>query len=174
MSNHLRKALEGLRLELEKLQAQEKEIMKNMNSIASMLGEKTPFENIAPTQGGSTIRPDQFFGKGLAPAVKAYLLTRGRAVPAHEILEGLKAGGFSIPQDWKSEKYWLRNLTISLTKNRNDFVYVKSSNSYGLWDFYPDLKRERGKRNKQESTVISPDNTVREEADEEEGNPKEG
>ena len=28
----------------------------------------------------------------------------------------------------------------------NDFVYVKSSKAYGLWEFYPEKQREREKQ----------------------------
>lgn len=87
--------------------------------------------------GKAEIRRDQFYGKGLATAVKVYIKMRGRALASQEIIEALKVSGFDFPGKW-SEKFMLRNLAILLSKNRNDFVYLKHSNSFVLLEFYPD------------------------------------
>ncbi len=62
----------------------------------------------------------------------------GHAAPVSEILDALKRGGY----DFGKEKYADKNLRISLGKNSQTFVQVKGSDSFGLLEFYPDLKRE--------------------------------
>ena len=155
MSNDLSKAVEALNNELSKLFEREVEIKKTINNLSAMMGKPQPFSDVelSRVQNSMSIRPDQFFGKPLAGAVKEYLKMRGQACTPQEINDGLIAGGFEFPKDW-TEKYQLRNLSISLSKNSKEFVYVKSSNAYGLWEFYPDKKRERQKAQKGNAEVI--------------------
>jgi hypothetical protein len=146
MSADLNQAISSLYAELGSVEARSLEIKKMINNLSAMLGESLPFSNVETTVGfgNQSIKPDQFFGKGLSTAVKEYLKMKNQACTAQEIFDALRAGGFEFSKDW-GEKFQLRNLTISLSKNRNDFVFVKSSNAYGLWEFYPDKKRERQK-----------------------------
>lgn len=147
MSNDLSAAVESLYNELNSILERATEIKKTINNLSALMGKPQPFTDVeaASYRGGLSIRPDQFFGKSLATAVREYLKFRGQACTAQEIYEGLRTGGYEFPKDW-TLKYQLRNLTISLSKNRKDFVYVKSSNAYGLWEFYPEKKRERAKQ----------------------------
>jgi hypothetical protein len=147
MSVELEKAIDSLYIEMENLNKRISEIKKNVNSLSALMGKDQPFTDseLLSVNLSTSIRPDQFFGKGLATAVKEYLRMRGQSVSAKEIYEGLKSGGFEFTGN-KNESIQFRNLAISLGKNTNDFVYVKSSNSYGLWEFYPERKREKEKR----------------------------
>ncbi|MCX6174744.1 MAG: hypothetical protein NTZ27_08355 [Ignavibacteriales bacterium] len=146
MSADLTSAIESLYAELETLTKRANEIKKNINSLSALMGKEQPFTDSEFSSIGNSanIRPDQFFGKGLATAVKEYLKMRGQAVTAKEIYDALKTGGFEFTGN-KNEAIQYRNLAISLGKNSSDFVYVKSSNAYGLWEFYPDKKREKRK-----------------------------
>jgi hypothetical protein len=137
-------AISALYERLDELIEQERTIKRTINDLSVIDGVEAPFPDVetAGISGIRNIRSDQFFGKSLNGAVKEYLRIIGRAVPVKEILEGLKRGGFEFPSHWAKE-HWLKNLSISISKNRNDFVYVKSSDSWGLWDFYPEKKRER-------------------------------
>lgn len=152
MSIELEKAIESLYGELENINKRAIEIKKNVNSLSALMQKTQPFTDaeMATGSSGVSVYPDQFFGKGLATAVKEYLKMRGRASTPQEILDALVAGGFEFVGG-SDEKYRLRNLSISLSKNRNDFCYVKTSNAYGLWEFYPDKKRERTKNQKEET-----------------------
>jgi hypothetical protein len=154
MSIDLTNAVDSLYAELENLNKRVSEVKKNINSLSALMGKEQPFaDSELSSIGNSTnIRPDQFFGKGLATAVKEYLKMRNQAVPAKEIYEALKSGGFEFTGS-KAENIQIRNLTISLSKNSNDFVYVKSSNAYGLWEFYPDKKREKEKKKNNDEPV---------------------
>lgn len=137
-------AISALYERLDDLIEQERTIKRTINDLSVIDGGEAPFPDVELGGPGDVrrIRSDQFFGKSLNGAVKEYLRIVGRAVPVREILEGLKRGGFEFPAHWGNE-HWLKNLSISISKNRNDFVYVKSSDSWGLWDFYPEKKRER-------------------------------
>lgn len=137
-------AISALYERLDELIEQERTIKRTINDLSVIDGAEAPFPDVetAGISGVRNIRSDQFFGKSLNGAVKEYLRIIGRAVPVREILEGLKRGGFEFPGHWTKE-HWLKNLSISISKNRNDFVYVKSSDAWGLWDFYPEKKRER-------------------------------
>ena len=147
MSADLSQAMDSLYSELKGVEARSIEIKKMLNNLSAMLGKEPPFQNIETGMvlGNQPIRPGQFFGKGLSTAVKEYLKMRNQACTAQQIFDALKIGGFEFPKDW-TEKYQMRNITISLSKNSYDFVYVKSSNSYGLWEFYPEKQRERKKQ----------------------------
>jgi hypothetical protein len=149
MSNDIKKAIESLKEELKKVELKSIELKKMINNLSVFAGEHAPFSNIETTTNlGSSLNilPDQFFGKGLSTAVKEYLRMKGRAATVDEIYEALNSGGFEYPKEWK-DKTRKRNLAISLSKNRYDFCYVKTDtiSAFGLWDFYPDKKREREK-----------------------------
>lgn len=147
MSDQIRSAIDSLYSEMEILNKRMAEIKKSINNLSVINGEEPPFKDLEFTTvvGTNSIRPDQYFGKGLATAVKEYLKARGRAATVQEIYDALRSGGFEFTGT-KGEKIQMRNLAISLSKNSTDFVYVKSSNAYGLWEFYPEKKREREKK----------------------------
>lgn len=163
MSTDIQAAIESLYSEMNSLNIRMTEIKRSINSLSNLIGKPAPFNDtefssIAIT---SNMRPDQFFGKGLATAVKEYLKMKGRALTVQEIYEGLKSGGFEFTGS-KEEKIQMRNLAISLSKNSNDFVYVKSSNAYGLWEFYPEKKREREKKKTVNTETNGNDNDSKE------------
>jgi hypothetical protein len=161
MSAELKKAVESLYAELDKINERAAELKKNINSLSALIGSPQPFSDVELSSSGNvvSVHPDQFFGKGLATAVREYLKMRGRAATPQEILTVLVAGGFEF-EGGSDEKFRLRNLSISLSKNRKDFCYVKSSNAYGLWEFYPDKKRERAKNQKEETDETTEESKI--------------
>jgi len=149
MGNGFEKMIEGAYEELAKMEDKVKELKKAINNFSAMSGKTPPFSDteVTTSYGAVSLRPDQFFGKGLSTAVKEFLRMKNRACTAEEILEALKEGGYEFPPEWK-EKFMLKNLSISLGKNRYDFVPVpnpKGDGAYGLWEFYPEKKKERTK-----------------------------
>lgn len=150
MTTEYKPAIAKLYKDLEKASARVTDIKKAINMLSVLSNESEPFKDIsAPSiTGKMNFRSDQFFGKPFATAAKEYLKVKGQAVTAEEIMRGLERGGFEF--QWKS-KLRLRNTAISLGKNSDKFVYVKTSNAYGLWEFYPDKKKEKEK--KQEPTA---------------------
>ncbi|MBX7151118.1 hypothetical protein K1X84_05720 [bacterium] len=138
---------------LQKLEQQEQDVSKTkqlINGLCEAIGREKMFDIIDSFTGAGRLRlkidHDTFFGMGVAPAVKQFLKMNGKAALIEEIFDALSTGGFEWPKDWK-QKLRLKNLAISLSKNRYDFVIVDTAkgNAYGLWEFYPDKLRERDK-----------------------------
>lgn len=137
MTNSVRDAIRQLKEGLQKQLDDVAETKRAINTMAKSIGDALPYPEIASESIGG-IRPDQFFSKPLAGAVREYLAMRGHAATVGEILDGLRQGGFDFGRDKFAEK----NLRISLGKNSQTFVQVKGSDSFGLLEFYPNLKRE--------------------------------
>ena len=96
-------------------------------------------------KGTTYIKPDQFFNKPLATAVREYLQMRRGAASVDEIYAALERGGFEFVG--KNEAIKKRGLQISLSKSRRIFAYLKASDTFGLWEFYggrPKEKEEEG------------------------------
>ncbi len=78
----------------------------------------------APARILGTIRPDEFFGKPLATAVKAalnHLRSVGRApAPVEAIYEVLQSGGFEFSS--RSKEVAIQGLSVSIGKNSDSFV----------------------------------------------------
>jgi len=146
MTDEYKPAIAKLYEDLEKASAKVADIKKTINMLSALSGESEPFNDVEPTaiSGKISLRADQFFGKSFASSAKEYLRMKGQAATAEEILKALEDGGFEFPSNWKTNLR-LKNTAISLGKNSNDFVYVKSSNAYGLWEFYPDKVKEKKK-----------------------------
>ncbi|MFZ1976340.1 MAG: hypothetical protein WAV76_00130 [Bacteroidota bacterium] len=157
MSEDLSGGVESLYAELDKSNKRAIYIKKSINSLCALMDKPQPFAEVdlaSSPSGHFNIYPDQFLGKGIATATKEYLKMRGPASTLQEIYDTLVSGGFEFPEEW-GDKFKLRNLSISIRKNSKDFCYVKSSNSYGLWEFYPDKKRERNSNPKEEAEESS-------------------
>src|SRR6266404_2749194 len=110
MSAELDRAIEALLEELDGLKRKEAELKESINRLSVMNGGDPKFHDVkyeGSVYAGSNlkIRPDQFFGMGVATAAKEYLKMRGGAATAQEILDALKRGGFEFPEDWQ-EKHW--------------------------------------------------------------------
>jgi hypothetical protein len=168
MSESIENAIQSLGTELEAILKRGAEIKKHINDLSVMIGQPAPYTDIETdfVMGIISIQPDQFFGKGVATAVKQFLKMKGRAATIKEIYEALLKGGFEFPVEWK-EKEWHKNLGISISKNRYDFVRVPFGNdsAYGLWEFYPEKKKEKDRASQQ--------NDKTEEGNEEKRVPKE-
>ena len=146
MSNDIEKAIDSLYSELESLNNRIAIIKTNINNLSALLNKELPFKETDLTTpiSSQSIRPDQFFRKGLATSVKEFLKMKNGAATAKEIFEALKAGGYEFDPKL-TEPIQFRGLTISLGKNTNDFVFIKSNNSYGLVEFYPEKKSRKRK-----------------------------
>jgi len=153
MSADLKKAVEALTAELQTILQKAANLKRTINELSTLIGETPPYSDVdsGMITGILHIQPDQFFGKALTTAMKEYLKMKGRAATAEEIYAALRDGGFEFTGD---EKFQLRGVAVSLGKNRRDFVFVKSSNSYGLWEFYPEKAREREKASIEETEEI--------------------
>jgi hypothetical protein len=148
----MRKAIDELMSELEKQVAQVAETKRAINSLCAVMGEQPRFPDDVPEEiGGTThIRSDQFFGQTLTGAVREFLRIKGQSASVDEIYGALENGGFVF--DWPAQKHHKKNLRMSLTKNSTTFAYIKSSDTFGLWEFYPEKAKERKKEKEEEPT----------------------
>jgi len=141
MNEKLSVAVEVL---LEKLEEQEKTVIetkKMINSLLHMSGEKPRFIEEELKQTNNVLRPDQFYGKPLATAIRSYLELGGKTARSlDEIFNALRDGGFDFTvNEWK-EKDWLRNLSISISKNKV-FHRITTNGYIGLLEWYPEVKK---------------------------------
>jgi hypothetical protein len=95
----------------------------------------------------SALRSDQFYGKALSGAIRAYLQMRKHVGPANvnEIYDSLCKGGFTF--ETENEENRKRNLRISLTKNTSIFHRLPSG-TFGLPEWYESVKPQNGEEDK--------------------------
>ncbi len=151
MTPEMKQAIDALEKKLEMAMSQVNEIKKMINQLHEFEGQKAPYtiEGVE-MRGTDSIAPDQFFGKGLATAVKEILKAKGKAMPVQDIFDLLTKGGYRF--DGVKGELRLRALSISLSKNTTDFVRIPSEDAvgaiYGLVSFYPEMKKriDKGKK----------------------------
>lgn len=166
MIEGIERAIEELEKKLEETFKQASGIKKAINQLLILSDQpvRYPDTDAEIITGKIIISPDQFFGKGLATAVKDYLKMKRRAAPLEEIYKALKEGGYEFSGD---EKFRIRGLAISLRKNIQSFVYIKGSNSYGLVEFYREIPKEKKKRRRKEKVKEEESETQKNEKEEE-------
>lgn len=140
------------------------------NTLAQLAGIEPPFADVelsAVASGGKlTLRPDQFanFPKPAA-AARAFLEMRGEAKGATTvdvIYDALVAGGFAFTSIKNDPKGGLR---IALGKDEK--VRRLPNDTYGLWEWYPQAKRDkqRAKKNGDSEAPGSEDGSESSDAD---------
>lgn len=151
MSEHLQKAIAELETKLEDQLKAVAKTKSGINQLAELAGLPVPYPETEERASGGTIRPDQFYGKPLHTAMRAYLDMRGPTrgpATVNEIFDALKLGGFQF--DTKSDDNAKRIIRITLT--RNTLVFHKLPNgSYGLLAWYPNVKASKVKTKSKES-----------------------
>lgn len=154
MEDKLIGALEALKEKLLEQEATVVETKKMINALMKMVGEDPLFSDIESAQSQSvfSVRPDQYYGKGLITAAREQLERVKRACSADEILNAITRGGFDFSTlKWK-EKDRLRSLSISLAKNSR--IFHRLPNGYfGMLKWYPEVEKagkKQAKKNDQE------------------------
>lgn len=136
MDDKLSGAVEVLVAQLNDQMKQVADTKSTINALLRSMGKEAMFQDVNVEQA-SAIRPDQFYGKGLATAVQDYLKRRKQACGADEILRGLEQGGFDFRSvSWK-EADRRRSLSISLAKNSVTFHRLPNG-TFGLLSWYPE------------------------------------
>jgi hypothetical protein len=142
MTDALRAAIEEMTRTLEQKLKEAADLKRTINILARQMGEEpvypeTDEEITRRPASAMKLRPDHFFGKPPTTAAREYLEIRNEPATAEEILEALARGGFDFDaQNWKDEKYRLKNLAISLGKNSAIFTRLPSG-PFGLAKWYP-------------------------------------
>jgi len=154
MDDKLSGAVEVLVAQLNDQMKQVADTKSTINALLRSMGKEPMFQDVSAEQA-SAIRPDLFYGKGLATAVQEYLKRRKQACGADEILRGLEQGGFDFRSvSWK-EADRLRSLSISLAKNSVTFHRLPNG-TFGLLSWYPEnigkqeppANKKRGRKGK--------------------------
>ena len=144
----------------EKIQAKYKdiaELKRAANTICRDAGKEIPFtEETEPeiTVGGR-VRPDEFYGKGVATAARLYLEKRKQAASGEEILKALQDGGFDFQGlGWKGNL--LRPLAMSLSKNTAQFHRLPNG-MFGLTGWYTEMlsKKKKATADEEESETAA-------------------
>jgi hypothetical protein len=151
MSEHLQKAIAELEAKLQEQLKAAAKTKSGINQLAELAGLPAPYPDTEERASGGAIRPDQFYGKPLHTAMRAYLDMRGPTrgpATVNDIFDALKLGGFQF--DTKSDDNAKRIIRITLT--RNTLVFHKLPNgSYGLLAWYPNVKASKTKTKAKES-----------------------
>jgi hypothetical protein len=143
MEANIKNAIDALYKLLEPLLEDEKFYKRKINELSLKAGETPPFPDIDSEGTGNlaNIAPDQFYGKPLVPSVRDILKAKGRAMPGREIYDILKRGGAVFEGKDDAVKY--RGFTIALSKRSETFEKIPNSDSYGLREWYPELKKAK-------------------------------
>jgi len=141
MSEHVERTLEMVVGQIGDLQRQLSEKKKIANGLCQLAGHPPMFEDEEPVNAGTSLRPDEFYGRPLATDVQELLERRRRsglgAATVPEIYETLTRGGFHF--NTKNTENAKRGLYNSLSKNPK--FHRLPNNTYGLTEWYPNIKK---------------------------------
>jgi hypothetical protein len=149
MTSQYDAAIEALREEVRK---QEEEIVRLKGTVNTLCARAGRPPLYAETELGASasvgvIRPDQFYGKPLATAVRDYLAYRKatglNTASVNEIHDALVVGGFAFETPNVANRK--RNLRISLSKNSTTFHRLPNG-GYGLLEWYPAAKGSKAEK----------------------------
>lgn len=115
------------------------------------MGKPLPYEDVSTeaVSGKNKIRPDQFFNRPLATAVREFLEIRGAAVEWPEIVKGLREGNFDLQKTKQAEE----EARTTILRNTANFVLV-GDNHFGLKAWYP-KRREKAEESEPVKKVVS-------------------
>lgn len=137
MADEFGSAIAALRQKLSEQHRNIADTKRSINLLLKMAGREPEYaEDDDPSS--SSVRPDQFYGKGLAASAAEYLAIRKQACQPAEILRALEMGGFDFDMlPWKKDDR-LRSFAVSLAKNTGavgKFHKLKNG-SIGLRSWY--------------------------------------
>jgi hypothetical protein len=137
MADEFSSAIAALRQKLSEQHRNVADTKRSINLLLKMAGREPEYaEDDDPSS--SEVRPDQFYGKGLASSAAEYLGIRKQACQPVEILRALETGGFDFDMlPWKKDDR-LRSFALSLAKNTGiagKFHRLKNG-SFGLRSWY--------------------------------------
>ncbi len=111
-----------------------------VNSLCKLIGREAIYNNVEPSQVGTVLRSDEFYGKSLTSAARTVLERRGAAGLGAASVDALYAdlirGGFQF--DAKNDGTARRSLAISLAKNSYLFHRLPNGD-WGLVGWYDKL-----------------------------------
>ncbi len=168
MSSDLQKAVDALRAELQAVLNRSADIKRAINQLLALDNQEPEFVDVdspAAAIKKFNIEPRMFLGKNLETSVREYLSMRGKAATAQEILEALEKGSFQFEGNPKMR---LKNLAIHLGAKKKEYVSFKTADGavYGLWEQYPDKKKERDRERNKKINEPATDEVIADESNE--------
>jgi len=128
------------------------ETKKMLNRLAKDMGRTDmPYPDVTPESigGGAKIKPDQFYNKPLATAVRELLEIRGEATAWEEIVRVLREGNFDLPKTRQAED----EARMTVLRNTGNFALV-GGNYFGLKSWYPESKKSKGEKKSNSQQAI--------------------
>lgn len=137
MGDQFESAIAALKDTLAKQHRDVLDTKRSINLLLKMAGRGPEYaEDDDPSS--SSVRPDQFYGKGLTTSAAEYLEMRNQACQPEEIFRALEMGGYDFDLMPWDEDDRLRSFSISLAKNTGSsgkFHKLKNG-SFGLRSWY--------------------------------------
>ncbi len=150
MSESIRRAIDELERQLQNQMAEANKTKNAINVLYESIGEKPPYSDMAnDSESQTAIKPDAYYKKPFATAVRKFLELKGEPQSVAQIVLGLKAGGF----DFKKAKDHERAVSISLGKNTAAFVQMPHSDTFGLVEWYGDIKRNHKRKSRADRLI---------------------
>ena len=144
MNENLDRTISDLMKMIETTEGELAENKRVVNRLCKMNGRQPVYAESAAASGATinSIRRDQWYGQPISTAIREYLTMRrvGDQGPGtvNEIYDALIQGGFRF--ETKDDENAKRALRISLTKNTSIFHRMPDGKTYGLLEWYPDVK----------------------------------
>jgi hypothetical protein len=143
-------AIQAIQEQIRDLELQVIEKKKAANVVAQIAGSEPLYSDVdqpaQTTTGVGAIRADQFANYSApSAAARAYLEARGLKLGATTIdviFDALQRGGFAFQLRDEAAK---NGLSIALGKDSR-IRYLKGNQSYGLWSWYPQAKRDKDRK----------------------------
>ena len=138
---------------LQELFNQVSETKKMLNTLARDMGNSdVPYPDVSTEAltGAVKIKPDQFYNKPLATAVRKFLELKNEATHWNDIVKALRDGGFNLGKTKQAED----EARLTILRNTANFVLI-GDNFFGLKENYSDSKKTKNP-DKKDDAVESP------------------
>lgn len=145
--SQIRAGIDGVNAAINAKLMEVQALKKSVNAMCQQVGDEPQYPDADDAVGGvgGTIRPDQFYGKGLSTAVRELLERRKSAASTEEIVRGLDQGGFDFAAlGWKKAEHRPRILAISLVKNTATFRRLPNG-MFGVESWYEERVKRKAK-----------------------------
>lgn len=146
MTEHVSQTIQMVQQQVQDIERQLVDKKKMVNSLCSLVGKPPlyPDSSLQTSGGLRPLRPDEYYEKGLASAMRMVLDRREAAnvgpASVSEIYEALVEGGYKF--DTKNEANAKRNLYSALAKNSVTFHRLPNG-SWGLMTWYPNVRASK-------------------------------
>lgn len=157
MSESLENAIEELQEKLQFALDEVFRLKKTINTLCEINGKDALYADVEAESAHGSVgpsRPDMYYGKQLATAVREYLDRAKQAADPEVILRAMEQGGFDFDALGWTDKNRLRNLSISLSKNTSAFRRLPNG-MFGLDAWYEDVVKRRKPRTRSAKPVAA-------------------